>query len=242
MSLEKPESFVFYESFYVAISALHDDRTELACYRALAEYGLFHRRPRKVPDVAKSLVSGFAYQIDAARRNRNELSDKMSKLAKKKKNPKKKTPASLKAANKAADKASLNVNANVNDNDNANVFLDGGEAAPAQAREKKKNSYGEFHNVWLTSEEYANLAYQLGTTWKQQLEKLSAYKQSHPKFASADDYATLKLWRTNEEMKAQAGAPEKDEDTQKREDMLDQAWDDAIEDLWKDAEKDDEKT
>ena len=252
MSKEEPQSFAFYESFYEAVEALDDDKLALEIYRAIMRYGLYGTKPTKISKVARGFLTAFEYQIDAAKERRKTKQDAGSKGGKRK--PASKTASKKSSASKVASKKSsasdstskakqkevclqnskhnVNVNDNGNVNENDNVFL-----GDADAPKKNKKPYGEFSNVFLTSVEHSNLPYQLGTDWKQQLEKLSAYKKSHPAFVSADDYATLKLWKANETIKHGAKSREPpDPDTIAREKMLDDSLNEDMEAIWRDVE------
>ena len=242
MSKEEPQSFAFYESFYEAVEALDDDKLALEIYRAIMRYGLYGTKPTKISKVARGFLTAFEYQIDAAKERRKTKQDAGSKGGKRK--PASKTASKKSSASDSTSKAkqkevclqnskhNVNVNDNGNVNENDNVFL-----GDADAPKKNKKPYGEFSNVFLTSVEHSNLPYQLGTDWKQQLEKLSAYKKSHPAFVSADDYATLKLWKANETIKHGAKSREPpDPDTIAREKMLDDSLNEDMEAIWRDVE------
>lgn len=253
MSKEEPQSFAFYESFYEAVEALDDDKLALEIYRAIMRYGLYGTKPTKISKIARGFLTAFEYQIDAAKERRQtqktngrkggrpktqknptskSVSKSKPKLQKNKLGYEEKTQVPKNKSGFSSQNLNVNVNDNVNENVNENVFL-----GDADAPKKNKKNYGEFSNVFLTSTEYSNLPYQLGTDWKQQLEKLSAYKKSHPAFVSADDYATLKLWKANDAMKHGAKSREPpDPDTIAREKMLDDSLNEDMEAIWRDVE------
>lgn len=251
MSRDNPESFAFYESFYEAIAALPTAKMQNELFHAVCEYGLYGKKPKSISKTANAMFIGFAYQIDSAKskrktkksngdkggRPKHSVSDTKPKnnsvLDQKPKNisVSDTKPKNISVSREKPKSPNGNDNGKVNDKENGNIFLGRAE------REKNKKPYGEFSNVFLTSTEYSNLPYQLGTDWKQQLEKLSAYKKSHPAFVSADDYATLKLWKTNETMKHGSKSREPpDPDTIAREKMLDDSLNEDMEAIWRDVE------
>lgn len=106
-------------------------------------------------------------------------------------------------------------NENENENENMNENMN-------------ENVYGAFGNVTLSPDEFSKLSEKFPDC-SAKIERLSAYKASTGK-AYASDYATLLLW-------AERDAPELDDDTKKREQMLDESLAADVAALWADAEK-----
>lgn len=109
------ESFVFYRSFYEAISCL-DEHDAMICFIALVEYALFGKEP-DITGAAKAVFISVKPQIDA--NNRRYLNGCKGGKPKANQTITKKKPNNNQEKTKV--EPNVNVNVNVNENDNENV-------------------------------------------------------------------------------------------------------------------------
>lgn len=253
MSKKEPQSFAFYESFYETIAALPTQKMQNELFHAVCQYGLYGKTPKNLNKTVSAMLIGFSYQIDSAKAKRERQKTSGAKGGKAKARKAKKA-APLETPQGSPGKPdeptppykSSKPNENKNDKEKVNMndksFLapDGKPDASADLdHQKQKRAYGEFHNVYLTDLDHNNLTYQFHDDYARRIEKLSAYKKSHPAFRSPDDYATIKLWamRAEEEQadrRAVSPAPDADEiaDTKAREQMLDDDYEAAMAAIW----------
>lgn len=112
-----------------------------------------------------------------------------------------------------------------------------------QMRGEQKVAYGRFKNVRLTPTQYSGLQQDFPNEYKQMIEHLSLYKEGHGVDYHNDD-AVMRDWeekdRREKQEKAQSQYTGMDADeiadTKKREQMLDDAWNDAMEAIWREVE------
>ena len=114
------DSFVFYASFYEAISALPGD-TRLEVYEAVCKYALLGELPELSP-VAKAMFTVMRPVMDAASARYEASVANGKKGGRPKKENLEKPSHNLKGFETGnLEKPSPNLNVNVNDNDNVNV-------------------------------------------------------------------------------------------------------------------------
>jgi hypothetical protein len=114
------DSFVFYASFYEAISNLPGD-TQLEVYNAICKYALLGELPELSP-IAKAMFTVMRPVMDAASARYEASVANGKKGGRPKKENLEKPSNNLKGLETGnLEKPSLNLNVNVNDNDNVNV-------------------------------------------------------------------------------------------------------------------------
>lgn len=184
------ESFIFYRSFFSAISALPDEE-QLSLYRAIAEKGLNGKEP-ELFGIAKGMYELIKPQIEANEK-RYLNGCKGAEFGKRGGRPKKnsaETPKKPHTNPKETPNDNVNVNDNVNDNENDFIF----PTFSDQPHQPQKNTYGnEFQKVKLTDDEYIKLIERLGkAATLDYIERLDGWlaegnrKKSH--------YATILNW------------------------------------------------
>lgn len=191
------DSFVFYRSFYEAISCLSKEE-KADCLDALAGYALNGVEP-EADGVVKALFLSWKPQIDA--NNRRYLNGcKGAEYGRLGGRPKKnegrdldKNPIGVSSKNP---KKTPNVNVNVNDNDNDNV----NDNENVNVNEKKKRpaqpkkAYGENGMVKLTDKEHDMLIaeYGVGMT-SRAIDYLDGYIVDKG-YKSKSNYMAIKRW------------------------------------------------
>lgn len=184
------ESFIFYRSFFSAISALPDEE-QLSLYRAIAEKGLNGKEP-ELFGIAKGMYELIKPQIEANEK-RYLNGCKGAEFGKRGGRPKKnsaETPKKPHTNPKETPNVNENVNGNVNDNENDFIF----PTFSDEPHQPQKNTYGsEFQKVKLTDDEYMKLIERLGkAATLDYIERLDGWlaegnrKKSH--------YATILNW------------------------------------------------
>jgi hypothetical protein len=114
------DSFVFYASFYEAISNLPGD-TQLEVYNAICKYALLGELPELSP-IAKAMFTVMRPVMDAASARYEASVANGKKGGRPKKENLEKPSNNLKGLEtENLEKPSANLNVNVNDNDNVNV-------------------------------------------------------------------------------------------------------------------------
>lgn len=182
------ESFIFYRSFFSAISALPDEE-QLYLYRAIAEKGLNGKEP-ELFGIAKGMYELIKPQIEANEK-RYLNGCKGAEFGKRGGRPKKNSAETPKKPH-TNPKETPNDNDNVNDNVNVNDFIF--PAFSDEPHQPQKNTYGsEFQKVKLTDDEYMKLIERLGkAATLDYIERLDGWlaegnrKKSH--------YATILNW------------------------------------------------
>ncbi len=153
------ESFIFYRSFYSAISALPDEQ-QLSLYRAIVERALNGIEPELFGTV-KGMYELIKPQIEANERKylNGCKGAEFGKLGGRP--PKNPTETPKKPLTYPTETPNDNVNDNVNYNYNENVLSP--EEDGAFDEKPKKGTYGsEFKKVKLTDDEYGKLVERLG--------------------------------------------------------------------------------
>lgn len=223
-----PASFVFYESFYKGISAIHDSKIEYDIYRALTEYGLYGTVPDDISDVARAFVISFGYQIDIAKEKHAKLSAAGKKGAAATNGQKTKAEKGRPAK---SGQASANDNENINDNVNKNKNEKENHKRARKIAARKKVC-GEFHNVLLAPSEVTSLKKLYPKDYKARIDRLSQYKKSSGRHYD-DDYATIRLWAQREQSAEPSSEKQAmDDDTRAREQMLDDSYNADMEAIW----------
>ena len=186
------ESFVFYKSFFEALSCLDKD-AKADCFDAIAQYALYG----EVPDIsgaAKAVFVSVKPQIDANnRRYANGCKGGKPKANQSVTKPKPKRNQSVTKTepnpNQSVTKAepNVNVNDNVNENDNDNVNENVNE-------NEKKYTYGENKKVSLTNREYERLVNDYGVDLtKRAIEFLDGYIVDQ-NYKSKSNYQAIRRW------------------------------------------------
>lgn len=143
------ESFVFYRSFYTAISKVADKELKANIYEAICELAL-NERETDIEDGIGSIIMDLIRPQIIANNERYINGKKGGRPSKKtigleEKNHRFLKKETIGCENKKPNvNENVNVNVNVNDNKKKNI-------------KKKKNEYGKFGRVKLTSEEYEKL-------------------------------------------------------------------------------------
>ena len=167
--MKKRESFIFYSSFYDAISDLPNDE-QLAIYQAICSYSLTKEEP-ELSGISNTVFKLIRPQIDANwKRFENGSQAKRKRTVSKKKATKK----------QAISKAEANNNVNVNVNDNVNNNNNG-----------NKDKY--FDCVMLSKEEYKKLLeiYSTDEILKSYIGRLNNYKMSNGKKYKSDYHVMI---------------------------------------------------
>lgn len=127
------DSFVFYGSFYEALSSL-DDATRLACYDAVSKYALSGEEPQ-LEGVAKAIFALIKPQIDA--NNQRYINGCKGGKPKANQNVTKGKPKRNQKETKVEpnENENVNVNENVNDNENDNENVN---ESPMEIKKKSK--------------------------------------------------------------------------------------------------------
>ena len=195
------ESFIFYKSFYAAISTLPENE-QLSMYKAVVEQGLFGTEAN-LQGYAKGMYELIIPQIKA--NNKRFINGcKGAEYGKLGGRPKK----SILTPNKPQNNPTKTPNDNVNVNDNENVNVNDIITTPTATKHK----YGAHNNVLLTDEEYQKLKERFPNDYDEKINTLSngialkGYKyKSHYlavlKWAKNDENKTLK----NNEIKKYGG-------------------------------------
>lgn len=111
------DSFIFYRSFYEAISELPKEN-QADTYNAIMQYAL-NQEEIKLTGISKAIFSLVKPQLDANYKKYENGKQKKSKTEAKHKQTKSKTKTNVNE--NVNDNENVNVNVNVNDNDNENV-------------------------------------------------------------------------------------------------------------------------
>ena len=111
------DSFIFYRSFYEAISELPKEN-QADTYNAIMQYAL-NQEEIKLTGISKTIFSLVKPQLDANYKKYENGKQKKSKTEAKHKQTKSKTKTNVNE--NVNDNENVNVNVNVNDNDNENV-------------------------------------------------------------------------------------------------------------------------
>ena len=190
------DSFIFYKSFYEAISKLKKKSDKLEIFEAIFNYIFYDQNPdlKDAPAMAFDLIKP---QLDA-NKQRYENGKKGGR-------PKSKPMVLKNDENKKTDgyaekKPNVNVNENVNENDNENVNAKA-ELAPIKP---SRFPTGKYQNVFLNQEETSKLSKAFGLVETQRMiEKLSEYMATHDtKYKDDGHYALICKWiREDQEKK-----------------------------------------
>lgn len=174
----KRDSFIFYRSFYNAISTLSDEQ-QLSIYRAIVEKALNGIEP-ELAGTAKGMYELIKPQIEANQRRYENGCKGGAPLGNQ--NARKTTKKQPKTTKKQPND-NVNDNNNENNNDNVNdIYLE------------SKKTYGkEFGKVKLTDEEYAKLVERLGQdSTEEYINRLDGWlAEGHQK---KNHYATILNW------------------------------------------------
>lgn len=197
------ESFIFYRSFYNAISALPDDQ-QLCLYRAVTERALNGIDP-DLSGAVKGMYELIKPQIEANERKylNGCKGAEFGKLGGRP--PKNPTETPKKPLNYPTETPNDNVNENENYNDNYSPSVS--PPAPQEEEEPpEKKSYGsEFKKVKLTDAEYEKLIERLGYSGTEDyIDRLDGYlAEGHRK---KNHYATILNWWRRDNSKKETGA------------------------------------
>ena len=196
------ESFIFYRSFYNAISALPDDQ-QLCLYRAVTERALNGIDP-DLSGAVKGMYELIKPQIEANERKylNGCKGAEYGKLGGRP--PKNPTETPKKPLNYPTETPNDNVNDNYNENYNENVLSP--EEDGAFDEKPKKGTYGsEFKKVKLTDDEYGKLVERLGKdSAADYIDRLDGWlAEGHRK---KNHYATILNWWRKDNPKEEMGA------------------------------------
>lgn len=177
----KKESFVFYESFYLAIKTL-PEKEQLLLFKAISERALYGNE-QKLSGVVDGMFRLILPQIEAnEKRYLNSLKGGRPKKDCLKENETKPTVFKSETKNKPNDNENVdvyenenayaddNVYENENENKNGNVLL---SSDKAEETKKTKHKYGTYKNVFLSDEDIENLKEKFPYDYMQKIEKLS---------------------------------------------------------------------
>ena len=175
------ESFVFYKSFFEALSCLDKD-AKADCFDAIAQYALYGEET-DISGAAKAVFVSVKPQIDA--NNRRYANGCKGGKPKANQNVTKTEPN----PNQSVTKTEPNVNDNDNDNDNVN------ENVNVNVNEnEKKYTYGENKKVSLTNREYERLVNDYGIDLtKRAIEFLDGYIVDQ-NYKSKSNYQAIRRW------------------------------------------------
>ena len=148
------ESFIFYDSFLNALDEL-DSEIRLQVYDAICHYALREEEP-ELSGIAKAIFLLIKPQIDANNK-KYESGKKGANYGKLGGRPKKEKPLKN-PLGVISENPKETPNVNVNENDNVNVNVNVNENVVEEVEEEKlknfDNFYGEFKNVYLSSDRY----------------------------------------------------------------------------------------
>ena len=165
---EKRESFVFYESFYLAIKTLPENE-QLLLYNAIIERALYGKYD-KLSGVTGGMFSLILPQIEAnEKRYYNGLKGGRPKNNYVKETETKPTVFKSESKNKPNDNENVNVNENQNDNVNDLSSVSG----EPKAEKETKHKYGTFKNVLLSESELEKLKQKYPFNYIEKIENLS---------------------------------------------------------------------
>ncbi len=161
----KRESFVFYESFYSAISVLPKNE-QLLMLKAVVERALYGTEPN-LSGVSKAMYSLIIPQLEAnERRYKNGCKGGRPK-------PKNNQDETETKPNNNQDETETKPNVNDNDNVNDNVNVNDNKYTSPTATKPTKHKYGTHKNVLLTDEEYLKLQERFPTDCEEKINTLS---------------------------------------------------------------------
>lgn len=186
------DSFIFYKSFYEAISKLKKKSDKLEIFEAIFNYIFYDQNPdlKDAPAMAFDLIKP---QLDA-----NNVKYENGKKGGRPKVKTKEYPKQNQTETET--KRNVNVNENVNENDNENVNAKA-ELAPIKP---SRFPTGKYQNVFLNQEETSKLSKAFGLVETQRMiEKLSEYMATHDtKYKDDGHYALICKWiREDQEKK-----------------------------------------
>ena len=178
------DSFIFYKSFYEAISKLKKKSDKLEIFEAIFNYIFYDQNPdlKDAPAMAFDLIKP---QLDA-----NNVKYENGKKGGRPKVKTKEYPKQNQTETET--KRNVNVNENVNENDNENVNAKA-ELAPIKP---SRFPTGKYQNVFLNQEETSKLSKAFGLVETQRMiEKLSEYMATHDtKYKDDGHYALICKW------------------------------------------------
>ena len=179
MAKEK-QSFVFYESFYLAIETL-SDAEQLQLFKAITRRALYGEKS-ELSGCAKGMFSLIEPQLIAnEKRYANSLkggapkgnSNACKSEKSTEKQPKNNQNSTKKQPN-VNDNDNVNENVNVNDNDYDNVNdYDLPVSDEPKAEKQTKHKYGTYKNVLLTDRDIENLKQKFPNDYQEKIENLS---------------------------------------------------------------------
>ena len=183
------DSFIFYRSFYTAISELPKEN-QAEVYNAIIKYAL-DQEETKLIGITRAIFSLIKPQLDANYKKYENGKQKKSKTEAKDKQKGSKT------------ETNVNVNDNVNENENDNV------------NENNKSHFAEF--VSMTNAEYEKLVSTYGKDFADQcVTELDNYKGSKGKTYKSD-YRAILSWVVDKIKEKGIKPKPKEKEEQKRE-------------------------
>ena len=201
------DSFIFYKSFYEAISKLKKKSDKLEIFEAIFKYIFFDENP-KLEDAPAMAFDLIKPQLDA-NNVKYENGKKGGKYGKLGGRPKTETPNKPQTNPKETRNVNVNENDNVNDNEREDTTL-----PPVNPFRHKT---GKYQNVFLSNEEAAKLQKEFPEEAADMIEKLSEYMETSGK-KYANHYAVLCKWIREDRKTMAAGG--KTSTSQREEDEI----------------------
>lgn len=199
------DSFIFYKSFYEAISKLKKKSDKLEIFEAIFKY-IFYDEKTDLKDTPAMAFDLIKPQLDA-----NNVKYENGKKGGRPKNKTKTYPSQ----NQTETETKRNVNVNENDNENVNDNEREDTTLPPVTPFRHKT--GKYQNVFLSNEEAAKLQKEFPEEAADMIEKLSEYMETSGK-KYANHYAVLCKWIREDRKTMAAGG--KTSTSQREEDEI----------------------
>lgn len=187
-------SFVFYQSFYDAISELEPEQ-QAEAYKAICEYAFNGKEP-ECKGVIRAVFKLVKPQIDAnnKRRENGKLgAEHGQKGGRPKKENGEETPKERQENPMETPNVNVNanVNVNVNDNDNDNV----NSVIVSDKPKQSKHKHGEYKHVLLTDQEYDRLVNDFGESRTvKAIRFFDEYIEEKGNYKAKSHYLAMRRW------------------------------------------------